>query len=66
MNTIFFGSFFINNFGNFASKNEISRSVYLTLCHLTGYTLCTVVIPYTFVRWLYLIVTGGYTTKINT
>ena len=45
MNTIFFGSFFINNFGNFASKNEISRLVYLTLCYLTGYTLCTVVIP---------------------
>ena len=59
MNTIFFGSFFINNFGNFASKNEISRSVYLTLCYLTGYTLCTVVIPYVrgytlfMVRWLY-------------
>ena len=45
MNTIFFGSFFINNFGNFASKNEISRSVYLTLCYLTGYSLCMVVIP---------------------
>ncbi len=44
MNTIFFGSFFVNNFGNFASKNEISRSVYLTLCYLTGYALCTVVI----------------------
>ena len=45
MNTIFFDSFFINNFGNFASKNEISRSVYLTLYYLTGYSLCMVVIP---------------------
>ena len=63
MNTIFFGSFFINNFGNFASKNEISRSVYLTLCYLIGYALCTVVMPY--VRWLCLMY-GGYTTKINT
>ena len=50
MNTIFFGSFFINNFGNFASKNEISRSVYPTLLLFD---------------WLYLMY-GGYTTKINT